>query len=117
GTGTVGVPYNSAVVASGGTTPYTFAITAGSLPDSLTLNLTTCAITGIPTAAGTFNFTITPFASTGGQAATATSNCSITVAPPTITVVCATSTGKVGTPYISTVTASGGTAPYTFAIT
>ena len=116
-TGKVGTPYSSAVTASGGTAPYTFAITAGSLPAGLTLNPSTGAITGTPTTAGTFNFTVTATDSTGGQAATATSNCSITIAPPTITVVCATSTGKVGTPYSSAVTASGGTAPYTFAIT
>ena len=116
-TGTVGTPYSSAFVASGGTAPYTYAITAGALPAGLTLNAGTGALTGTPTSAGTFNFTVTATDSTGGQAATASSNCSIVIAPPTIAVACATSTGKVGTPYSSAFVASGGTAPYTYAIT
>jgi len=57
--GTVGLPYNQAVSATGGTAPYTFAVTAGNLPTGLTLNPATGAITGIPTTLGTFNFTIT----------------------------------------------------------
>ena len=116
-TGTVGAPYSSAFVASGGTAPYSYAITAGALPGGLTLNPSTGAITGTPTTAGTFNFTVTATDSTGGQAATTSSNCSIVIAPPTIAVVCITNTGKVGVPYSSAFVASGGTAPYSYAIT
>jgi hypothetical protein len=55
----LGVAYSSSVAASGGQSPYTFAVTLGSLPTGLTLNGSTGAITGTPTAAGTFTFTIT----------------------------------------------------------
>ncbi len=56
--GTVGAAYNSTVQATGGTPPYTWSITVGSLPAGLLLNAATGAITGTPTATGTSNFTV-----------------------------------------------------------
>ena len=56
--GTTGTPYNQTVTASGGTGPYTFAVSAGALPTGLALNANSGAITGTPTVAGPFNFTI-----------------------------------------------------------
>lgn len=56
--GTIGVPYNQTVTASGGTSPYTYTITPGSLPAGLAINSGTGAITGTPTTAGTSNFTV-----------------------------------------------------------
>lgn len=56
--GTVGVAYNSTVAATGGTPPYTWTITVGALPAGLTLNASTGAITGTPSATGTSNFTV-----------------------------------------------------------
>ena len=116
GTAQVGIAYSSALVASGGVPPYTFSIISGSLPPGLTLNASTGAITGTPTQAGTFNFTAQVVDSTGSKAGTATASCSIVVSPPPITLTCGTTTGQVGSPYSSGVTASGGTAPYTFAV-
>lgn len=55
----LGVAYSATLAATGGQSPYTFAVTTGSLPTGLTLNSATGAISGTPTAAGTFNFTIT----------------------------------------------------------
>ena len=49
-TGVVGVPYSGVIVPSGGTAPYNFAVTDGSLPAGLTLNSTTGAVTGTPSA-------------------------------------------------------------------
>ena len=57
GSAQVGVPYSSALVATGGVSPYTYSIVSGSLPPVLSLNTSTGAITGTPTTAGTFNFT------------------------------------------------------------
>jgi hypothetical protein len=116
GTAQVGVPYSSALVATGGVAPYTFSIISGSLPPGLTLNASTGAITGTPTTAGTFNFTAQVVDSTGSKAGTATANCSIVVSPPNLTLTCSTNVGQVGSPYSSGVTATGGTAPYTFAV-
>ena len=54
----VGVPYNQTFTATGGTAPYTFSVLIGALPDGLTLDATTGALTGAPTTNATFSFTI-----------------------------------------------------------
>ena len=56
--GTLGTAYSTTLAATGGTPPYTWSISAGSLPAGLTLNGTSGAVTGTPQAAGTFNFTV-----------------------------------------------------------
>lgn len=68
----VGTPYDSFVVVTGGTGPYTFAVTSGSLPTGLSLNASTGEITGTPSAAGPFSFKITVTDSTGATAVTGT---------------------------------------------
>ncbi len=55
--GTVGQAYNFSFAATG-TTPITWSLVSGSLPPGLTLNASTGAVTGTPTSAGTFAFTI-----------------------------------------------------------
>lgn len=55
----IGVSYSATLVASGGVSPYTFAVTTGSLPAGVTLNSTTGVISGTPSAAGSFTFTVT----------------------------------------------------------
>ena len=57
GTAQVDTAYSGALIASGGQIPYTYAISAGSLPDGLSLNTTTGAITGTPTTTGSWTFT------------------------------------------------------------
>jgi Domain of unknown function (DUF4082)/Bacterial Ig-like domain (group 2)/Putative Ig domain len=66
--GTVGVAYTATLAASGGTPPYTWAITSGQLPAGLGLNASTGGISGTPTATGTSNFTVR--VSAGAQIAT-----------------------------------------------
>jgi hypothetical protein len=46
-------------VASGGTGSYTYAVTSGALPTSLSLDSATGVVSGTPSATGTFAFTIT----------------------------------------------------------
>ena len=53
---TVGTAYSQTLAAAGGT-PITWSVSSGTLPDGLSLNPNTGAITGTPTTAGTFNFT------------------------------------------------------------
>ena len=70
----------------GGTAPFTWSVSAGTLPPGLTLAPSTGAITGTPTGAGTYNFTLRVVDSTG---LTATQAQTITIAdcapPPTTT--------------------------------
>lgn len=110
---TVGVPYSQGLSASGGTPAYGFAITAGALPSGLTMAGGT--ISGTPTAAGTFNLTVTATDSLGF---TGSRTYAITVGAPTVTLTPTTlPAGQVGQNYATTVTASGGTSPYTFSST
>jgi hypothetical protein len=55
---TAGTSYNQTITASGGTGPYSYAITAGALPTGLTLTAATGVISGTPVGSGTANFTI-----------------------------------------------------------
>jgi hypothetical protein len=75
--GTVGTAYSATLAASGGTTPYTWSITAGSLPAGLTLQASTGVINGTPTTAGTYNFTVQVSDSLTG---TSSKDLSITIA-------------------------------------
>jgi hypothetical protein len=114
GVGAAGSAYSATLTASGGAAPYAFAITAGSLPAGLTLS-STGALAGTPTAAGTFNMTVTATDAGGFIGAQAYS---LTVTAPTISVLPSTlSAGVGGSPYSQTITASGGTAPFTYAVT
>jgi len=79
---TLNAAYSATFTASGGTPPYGWSITAGSLPDGLSLNSTTGVISGTPTAAASFSFTVQAVdSSTSAQ--TATKSLSITVAVQT----------------------------------
>ncbi len=94
---------------------YSLTVTAGALPTGLGLNPATGEIAGTPTAGGTFNFTIT---ATGFGTCTGSQAYSITIACPTITINPATlSPGIQGNFFTTTLTGSGGTGPYNFAVT
>jgi hypothetical protein len=56
-TGTSGIPYNSTLSATGGTAPYTWQISAGILPQGLSLDNNSGVISGITSQAGTYTFT------------------------------------------------------------
>ncbi len=76
--GTVGQPYSHPLVVTGGTPPFSYALTGGALPPGLNLGLLTGIISGVPTAAGTFSFTVTV---TDAFDLTASVTCSITIYP------------------------------------
>lgn len=112
---TVAVAYSQTLSASGGTAPYSFAITAGTLPAGLSLNTSTGALTGTPTAAGTFNFTVT---ATDTNSFTGSRAYTLVVAPPVILIAPSALTGgTVGAAYSESFIASGGIATYSYAIT
>lgn len=111
-TGDVGVPFNSGPIpVTGGVAPYTFSISSGALPPGLSLNTSTGAVTGTPTASGTFAIKAT-------DALGASSiGCTITINPALQLTCSKVNTGDVGVPFSSgPMTVTGGTAPYTFSI-
>lgn len=115
---TAGVAYSQGFVADGGIAPYVYAVASGSLPDGLSLDGASGALTGTPTVAGDFDFSISATDSTGGTPATATNAYTLTVSAPVITINPETlPTGVGGQSYAQTLAASGGSAPYSFAIT
>jgi len=56
--GTVGSSYSQTLAASGGIGPYSWSLSAGSLPAGLTLNPSSGAIGGTPSAVGNSTFTV-----------------------------------------------------------
>lgn len=75
-TGVIGQSYTHAFPASSGLAPYTWAITAGSLPPGLTLNAATGIVSGTPTTAGSSSFTVQVTDNNGN---TSSVNCSIPI--------------------------------------
>jgi hypothetical protein len=69
----VGMTYNSLLVATGGTPPYTYSIT-GTLPAGLSLNTATGVITGVPSGVAVSSFTAMASDSAAGSAS---SSCTI----------------------------------------
>jgi hypothetical protein len=115
--GTVGAAYSLAVTASGGTAPYTYSRSAGTLPPGLLLGGATGAITGTPTAFGTYNFTVTATDANGCSGSRAYSIVIAAAGCPPIALSPATlPIASVGVPYRQVVSASGGTGPYTFSV-
>ncbi len=96
--GTLGSPYSAAITAaSGGTAPYSYVVTAGALPGSLSLNPSTGAITGTPSALGTFNFTIAATDSstgTGPYAQTQSYAITVIAVPPGVPTIGAATPGN-----------------------
>ncbi|WP_198665920.1 MULTISPECIES: putative Ig domain-containing protein [unclassified Sphingomonas] len=116
--GTVGASYAATLAATGGTPGYTYAVSAGALPTGVTLDAKTGALSGTPTASGSFAVTITATdSSTGAGPYSATRTYTIAIAAPTLTLAQATVPGgTVGTAYSASLAASGGVAPYRYSV-
>jgi hypothetical protein len=115
--GAVGVSYNATLTAEGGATPYTWGIYKGTLPAGLSLDSDTGIISGVPTASGDSTFTAkvsensTPVKS-DKQQYTITIAASGALIITTVNMV----DGVEETVYNATVSALGGTPPYTWSI-
>ena len=75
--GQVKLAYSATLAATGGTPPYSWAISSGQLPIGLLLAPSTGVISGTPTAAGSASFSVEVTDKTG---ATATANLNIQIA-------------------------------------
>lgn len=112
----VNVPYVYFLQASGGSGTYTWAITNGVLPPNLTFSNTHGQITGTATEAGSFSITFQVTDQAGTKAKKALT---LTVGGAVI-INCSECTGSSlpygnpSTPYSATLTATGGTAPYSW---
>jgi hypothetical protein len=112
-----GSAYSAQLAATGGTKPYTWSISAGSLPAGLTLHPATGAITGKPvTPSETADFTVevtdseaTPASATGSETIT------VTTAPPAVTTTSLPAATD-GAPYSAALAATGGITPYTWSL-
>jgi len=111
--GTLGVFYSQNLSATGSVGPYTFAVTSGALPDGLTLT-PGGLLSGTPTTVDVSAFTVTATGSTsctGNRAYNLLIDCPlVNIGPASVP------NGSVGSPYNQQLTASGGTAPHTFAL-
>lgn len=114
-TGQVNVAYRATLNASGGTAPYTWNVTSGSLPAGLSLS-SSGLISGMPTAAGTSTFTA-QVADTESAPQKATAQLSITIFTPLNLATNSLLDGIQNAAYTSSLTATGGMAPYTWSVT
>lgn len=110
--GEAGVLYSKNLKTKDGTKPFTWTITDGSLPDGLSLS-DSGVISGTPTLAGTYSFTVQVVDSDSDSAV---ANLSITVDPAPAITTHSLPKGKIGKAYSETLAAKDGTAPYTWLI-
>ena len=131
--GAIGVPFSGTLTATGGTPPYNWE--ASGQPAWLTINPTTGVLSGTPTSAGPFTFVVTVSdsgVSPGLVAGAArrvldgavppfqTAQASVTatiVSAPLVVPPAAAFTGTVGVSLNGSLTATGGTTPYTWQAT
>ena len=104
--------YRESLVVTGGAQPLGWSIKNGTLPTGVSLDKDTGLLSGIPTALGTFNFTVQVTDADGvigTQAFTVTINAALA-----FTTTSPLPPGMVGVNYSQTFAATGGLAPYTF---
>jgi uncharacterized protein (TIGR03437 family) len=115
--GTVGQVYSQAITITGGQSPYSYSIVGNTpfnqtgAPPGLTLS-TDGILSGTPTTAGTYNFGILL---TDGLGTQVSAPFALTVNPAlAFSTSSPLPSGTVKAPYLQTITATGGTPPYTF---
>jgi hypothetical protein len=104
-----GTPYDAKLTATGGTTPYTWSVAFGSLPNGLTLNPSTGEITGTPTDSTGTSFTIQVSDSSPSPQF---SSANLSIGPPLSVATSSLPNGTVGSSYSQSLAAAGGVSPY-----
>jgi Putative Ig domain len=114
-TGTQGVRYSNSLAATGGVPPYSWSLTSGPLPQGLTLS-GTGVISGTPIgSSGSFPITAQVTDTLGNTASSSGLTLIINSGPLVITTV-SLPAGTQSVPYSVTMSAAGGTPPYTWSL-
>ena len=110
--------YSVTLGLSGGMPPYVWSVSSGSLPPGLTLNSSTGAISGVPTTAGSYMFTVQVSDPPSiPQTATAQLTASVPAATTPLQITSSSLPGgQVSVSYQATLAASGGTTPYSWSV-
>lgn len=118
--GNVGTPYNQTVTITGGVAPYTLSISGTQIAGvTFTAGATSATISGIPTAAATYGFTV-KVTDSGNPAQTSNMQYSVTIGAQQPLNITTTSlpNGALGAVYGPVqISATGGFAPYSFGAT
>jgi hypothetical protein len=113
-TGIVGQSYTAMISASGGTGTLTYSLASGSLPPGLPFsvnpNNTGTTITGTPTSAGSFTFSVQVMDQTSPPQQK-TASFTIIIANPLVITTASLPDGNVGTPYSAQLASIGGVGP------
>ena len=109
----VGVAYNASVVATGGTAPYTFTVSAGSLPDGIAIGADG-ALTGTVLGSATTETFSVEVADSSSPQLTQTQEYTVRVALEITTTALTDATG--GVAYSDTLTVQGGLPPYNWSL-
>jgi large repetitive protein len=112
--GRVNQSYSGGLSATGGLSPLSWSVSSGALPPGVNLNAATGALTGIPTAPGTFSFAVRV---TDANKATGSANVSINILPSlTITTPATLPPVAGGSSYRQTLATSGSSGAVTWSI-
>ncbi len=111
--GTLGVPYDQTLGASGGTPPYVWS-EDGQLPAGLSLS-PTGELRGVPAVAASYRFTLRASDRLGR---TASRTCSLTIGAPSVTVLsaCPLPAASIGVSYSHSLRAGGGSGGYSWSV-
>ena len=113
---TGGTAYTATLAATSGQTPYTWTLASGSLPPGMTFSATG-VISGMPTTAGTYTFSISVTDSqTPAASATKSFSLSVVITPLTVTSTSPLTSVAVGAAQNIALTATGGKTPYTWTL-
>lgn len=111
--GEVSFAYAAQLRGTGGTQPYSWALTAGSLPTGLGLSAIG-GLSGIPTTPSVYSFTVQITDAVGSQSTPTTFG--LTIIPAVSISTASLPGGTEGTLYSTSLAAAGGTAPYVWSL-
>ena len=113
----IGQPYSANIRAQAGLAPYSWRITAGSLPDGITMQQTATGITlsGTPTTASAATFTL-EVSDSAADRQTVSRQFTLSVLPAIAITTTTLATVPKGNPYSQFITVTGGHAPYQYSV-